>query len=241
MGWRLIDTDLEDPYIVTAADDAIAQARKHNLTTNTLHFYRRNTPTISIGRIQKIHDDVNLAYCTKNHITLIRRTTGGGTIYTDPGCLIYSLIFSHRTMGVSTPQELFNRICRTIVFGLHNLHIPTEFAPPNDILLNGKKISGSAQIRKNNITLIHGTILINTDLTIMEQALKHPSKKPVTTLQTELHQTIPHQDIKKVLKQQFETLFQTSIEPNHLTDYEQNRIHHLITTRYTNQEWTYKR
>ena len=54
MGWRLIDTDIADPYYVTAADDAIAQARKENMVPDTLHFCRRHPAAVSVGRSRKI-------------------------------------------------------------------------------------------------------------------------------------------------------------------------------------------
>ena len=153
MRWRLIDTDIEDPFYVTAADEAIAQARKYNKTPNTLHLYRRDPPAISIGRFRKIHEDINLNECIKNNVKIVRRTTGGGTIYTDKECLIYSLIFNKEDTNLSlhTPQEIFEKICHSIINALKKLDIHTTYKPPNDILLNGKKISGSAQIKKDNI------------------------------------------------------------------------------------------
>ena len=60
MGWRLIDTDIADPFYVTAADDALSQSRKEKSTPNTLHFYRRDPPTISIGRFGKIQRNYDL-------------------------------------------------------------------------------------------------------------------------------------------------------------------------------------
>ena len=112
MGWRFIDTDITDPYYVTAADEAIALARKEKKVSNTLHFYRRKPAAISVGRSRKIHDDVNVDECLKNNVKIVRRTTGGGTIFTDKDCLIYSLVFDKKETALHSSQQIFENIYR---------------------------------------------------------------------------------------------------------------------------------
>ena len=84
--WRLIDTDLAHPYYVTAADDAISQAVSEGKVPDTLHFYRRHPPGVSVGRMQSVKD-IDLEECGKRGIVIVRRRSGGGTIYT---CLLYT-------------------------------------------------------------------------------------------------------------------------------------------------------
>jgi lipoate-protein ligase A len=242
MGWRLINTDLADPYYVTAADEAITIHREKNQVPNTLHFYRRNQPTISLGRSRKIQNDVNTDYCTNHNITLLRRTTGGGTIYTDPGCLIYSLIFNKKDAPFTSLQDTFKHICFSLITALYALQIPTQYKPPNDVLLNGKKISGAGLIKKNNTILIHGTLLISTNLTTMHHSLNHkPTKTPVTTLTQQLPDPPPIPDIQHNITNQISQLFKTYLSPSTLTLEEKALIAKLIQTRYQQQNWTYKR
>ena len=132
MGWRLIDTDIANPYYVTAADEAISQARKENKAPNTLHFYRRNPATISVGRSRKIHDDINLDQCIKNNVNIVRRTSGGGTIFTDKDCLIFGLVFDSKDIGLKSSQDIFENICNLIVKSLKRFNISAEYKPPND-------------------------------------------------------------------------------------------------------------
>lgn len=242
MGWRLINTDLADPYYVTAADEAITIHREKKQVPNTLHFYRRNQPTISLGRSRKIQTDVNTNYCANHNITILRRTTGGGTIYTDPGCLIFSLIFDKKNAPFTSLQDTFKHICSSLITALYALQIPTQYKPPNDVLLNGKKISGAGLIKKNNTILIHGTLLISTNLTSMSHSLNHRSTKtPVTTL-TQQIQTPPSMvDIQTNFTNQISQLFKTYISPSTLTKEEKALISKLIQTRYQHQNWTYKR
>ena len=93
MKWRIIDTNLADPYYVTAADEVLLQSNSDEKNLNTLHFYIRKPPGVSLGRSRKIKNDVNISVCQQYGIKIVRRLSGGGTIFTDEGCLVYSLIF----------------------------------------------------------------------------------------------------------------------------------------------------
>lgn len=241
MGWRLIDTDVADPFYVTAADEAISQARKENKVENTLHFYRRNPAALSVGRSRKIHNDINLDECSKNNVKIVRRTTGGGTIYTDKHCLIYSLVFDRESEKLKTSQEIFENVCKSITNTLEKFNIHTVYKAPNDILLNGKKISGSAQIKKDNIVLIHGTLLIDTDLEVMNTVLKEHKNAKVSTISREIGYAPFIEDIKEGLKKEFEMYFDVNIEKTMFSTYENNLIDKLMKERYLNDAWNFMR
>jgi len=241
MGWRLIDTDVADPYYVTAADDALAQTRKEHKSPNTLHFYRRHPPAVSVGRSRKIHEDINVEACRKNKVHIVRRTTGGGTIYTDKGCLIYSVVFDKNDIGLRSSQEIFENICQSIVHTLEKFDIHTIYKPPNDILLHGKKISGSAQIAKDNVVLIHGTILLHTNLEVLNTVLKVPSNNKVTTIQSECSDVPSINELKETLKNEFEKEFGDTLEKKPFTRYETQVIEKLLTEKYRNDTWNFMR
>ncbi len=225
---------------MTAADEALAVARQQNRIPNTIHLYQRAPSAVSMGCSQSIND-INADYCQHHNIPLIRRSSGGGSIYTDRGCLIYSLVFNPLDQGLSTPQIVFDRVCGWLVNALKSLHITTTHKPPNDILLNAKKISGSAQRRKPPITLIHGTLLVNTDLSVMEKVLPH-SVTPVTTLYKEIPTDSPSFDqLKNALISTSEHSFNMHVCPGAFTPYEQQLINKLLDTRYHCNEWTTKR
>ena len=207
MGWRLIDSHIADPYYVTAADDALATVRNIKAIPNTLHFYQRHPPAVSLGRGRKIHEDINLEECTKNDVKIIRRTTGGGTIYTDKDCLIYSLVFDQNDTTLSSSQEIFKDICNILVTTLEHFHIHAVYKPPNDLLLNGKKISGSAQIKKSNIILIHGTILVDTNLETMNTVLKHKKPQSVSSIAQETNNPPSIKEIKSQMITEYAQYF----------------------------------
>jgi len=241
MDWRLIDTDIADPYYVTAADEAISIARKENKVENTLHFYRRNPPAISIGISRKIIDDINLNECKKNNVKIVRRITGGGTIYTDKKCLIYSLIYDKDFMQNLSSTKIFENVCNSIIKSLEKFQIKTIYKPPNDILLNGKKISGSAQIKKGNIVLIHGSMVLDTNLELMNKILKKNTDLKVSTIFREMGFLPDIKDIKESIKNEFEIYFKNRFKKTKLTSYENNLIGKLMKEKYLNNQWNFKR
>ena len=241
MGWRLIDTDIADPYYVTAADDALSQARKENKIQNTFHFYRRDPAAVSVGRSRKIQEDVDVNECSKNNVKIVRRTTGGGTIFTDKECLIYSIVFNSKDAELQSSQEIFENICNSIVITLKRFDIDAVYKPPNDILFNGKKISGSAQIKKDDIVLIHGTILVDTDLELMNKVLKQSKNVSVSTICEEIGYTHSMGAIKEELKKEFEMYFDTKFKQTGFSTYENHLIEKLLNERYLNDSWNFMR
>jgi len=241
MGWRFIDTDLADPIYVTAADDAICNARIQEKIDNTCHFYRRNSPTISVGRSRKIEDDINLDECIKNNVKIIRRISGGGTIFTDKNCLIYSLVFNKNDLDLKSSEEIFKKICNLISNSLKTFNIITTFKPPNDILLNKKKISGSAQIFKRNITLIHGSLLLDTDLDLMKSVLKNSKTSNVSTIYKEIKFLPEMSKLKKTIRREFEKYFDSEFIESRFSALEGEMINRLVRERYQKDNWNLMR
>jgi len=241
MGWRQLDSNISDPFYVTALDEAISIARKDDKVDNTLHFYRRNTSTISVGRSRKIDDDIDIDICKKNNVKIVRRTTGGGSIYTDKGCLIYSLIFDKNSLRFSSPLDIFESICNCLVSAFKKIDIITWYKQPNDILLNEKKISGSAQILKEDIILIHGTVLVDTNIDLMNKVLKQSKQGYVSTIYRETKKNISFTMLKNFLKKEFEVTFDTGFEKTDITEYEENLVEKLLDERYHNDSWNYMR
>jgi len=132
MIWRLIDTDLAPPYYVTAADEAILEAFRKNIIPPTIHFYRRKPAGVSVGRTKKIEKDVNIKKCGKYGVKVVRRKSGGGTIYTDEGFYCKNFI-EGKGKEITNEFELY-RITRCVGYydceRLGNLRIACESREP---------------------------------------------------------------------------------------------------------------
>ena len=232
--WRLLDTDLAHPYYVTALDDAISIARSRDIVPNTLHFYRRSPPGVSIGRMQSVRD-VDLEECRRRGIIIVRRRSGGGTIYTDEGCLIYSLVF--RSVA-RNPNTIFSTICRSIVSAIENTGIDADFKQPNDVLVNGRKVSGSAMVMRGEIILMHGTIIVDSDLDVMRRILLKKGKTEVTSLRRE-GSSVSIEEMKRLLSEEFSKSLGVEFEKDEPTDFERGLTEKLIDERYGRDEWNF--
>ena len=250
MKWRMVDSDLSEPAFTVAADEAIAKARSENKVPNTLHFYRRNVPTISLGYFQGIEKSLDMNFCRQNNIQIIRRVTGGSAVYTDPGHLIYGLAVDE-TILPKDKNKAFETVCSAIVLALKELGIAAEFKPPNDILVNGRKISGSAQMRRWGIVLQHGTLVLSNDNNMLSRALKmdlakieERGQQPetyVTSIAEITGQEPNLEKIKSAIVKGFEAVFDIEFEESGLTDYETELISQLINEKYGIEDWNLRR
>lgn len=129
-----------------------------------------NDPCIVIGRYQNPYNECNLARMEEEGVQLVRRHSGGGAVYHDQGNLCFTLIGDKHT---STKEENF-----ALVRGaLESLGIPTELSGRNDILSQGKKVSGNAFQTTPTKFCHHGTLLITSDLSVMGNYLTPSSTK----------------------------------------------------------------
>lgn len=126
----------------------------------------RNRPTVLLGRNQNIYKEVNLKYCYENNIDVVRRPSGGGTIYCDLEIIQYSFITAKRH------QDSFRYFTRPIIDTLEKLGIHGEFTGRNDLVIDGKKFSGNAQYHNKGKVLHHGSILYGGNVEVMRNALK---------------------------------------------------------------------
>jgi len=162
--WRIIAFEENNAFKNMALDEAVSDAIASKESPPTIRFYGWKPSAVSIGFFQNIEKEVRSAECEMMGVDVVRRRTGGGAVYHDnAGEITYSVI---------APQGFFPRgiiesyklICGWIVDAFALLGLNAEFKPINDIVLNGKKVSGNAQTRRNGVLLQHGTILYDLDL-----------------------------------------------------------------------------
>ena len=141
--------------------------------TGTYLLLWQNDSTIVIGQNQNAYEEVNLNFVKEHHIRVIRRTTGGGAVYHDLGNLNYSIITDLEN-STRTATDLF---ISPIIHALQGLGLQAESSGRNDILIDGKKVSGTAQRIFQNRILHHGTLLFTSDLETLANALRVDPQK----------------------------------------------------------------
>jgi lipoate-protein ligase A len=130
-----------------------------------------NAPSVIFGKHQNPFREANVAYAMDKRIGLIRRISGGGSVYHDHGNLNFSYITAFGTKGLHVFRNLLQPMLHTLeALGLH-----PELKENNTIFIEGKKISGNAQYTNLNRMLSHGTLLFNTDLKALLQVLDSKS------------------------------------------------------------------
>lgn len=248
--WRLLDTDAAPGPRTAALDEAIARARSADRVPDTLHFYRRRPPAVTLGYSLDATAAVDLGYCRMKGIDVVRRLSGGGAIYTDERQLVYSLT----TKGVlpSSVEASLRLVCTALVKAISSLGTEAVFSPVNDVLVGGRKVSGSAQMRKWGVVLQHGTLLVDADPEQMFRALRVPDDKlkrqslqdprqRVTTLRAELGRLPPMDRVKDAVRNAFEEAFDASILPGTPTAFEMAMATDLLKGRYGNDDWNLRR
>jgi lipoate-protein ligase A len=248
--WRLLDTGPASGPYTAALDEAIARERAAGEVPDTLHFYRRRPPAVTIGYSLDARNEVDLDYCRSRGIDIVRRLSGGGAIYTDERQLVWSLT-TRDLLPSSVPGSL-EMVCNALAKGLSGLGAPAAFAPVNDVQVNGRKVSGTAQLRKWGVVLTHGTVLVDSDPEEMFRALRVPASKlekrslgaaadRVTTLRAELGRLPPMEEVERAVVSGLCGAFGATAVPGQPTGHERALVEELVRNRYGNPEWNLRR
>jgi lipoate-protein ligase A len=253
--WRLLRLETKDAFSNMAIDEAIVTARIEGRVPNTLRFYRWNPSAVSIGRFQNVFNEVNVENCKEQGIDIVRRITGGGTVYHDSeGEITYSVIVKEEDLGTQDVVVAYRTICNGLIEAAKILGVKANFNPgdprncPN-ITINEKKISGSAQFHKGGVLLQHGTFLLDVDLTKMFSFLKVPwaksitdvlcvAKEKITSIKHELASNVTIEEAHQALIKGFQRSFNTKfLTREQLTPYEQKLAEKLRREKYATERW----
>lgn len=206
-----------------------------------------NEPSIIIGRNQNTLEEINHKYVEDNNIHIVRRVSGGGAVYHDFGNLNFSFITNHDVKSLNN----FKKFTAPVVKVLNNLGLNAELKGRNDIQVDEKKISGTAQFSTGKRMVSHGTLLLNTDLGEVVNALNvkmskiqskgHKSvRSRVANISEFLKEPITIEEFRELL---LEGLYEESepFETYHLTPEEWKGVHELKEEKYDTWDWNYGR
>lgn len=132
----------------------------------------RVNPTVMLGRNQLIDNEVNTDYCKEHKIDIFRRKSGGGCIYADKGCIQFSYI--SRSVNAN---KAFADYMQRMADLLKGLKIDAQLSGRNDILINGTKVSGCAFYQLSNRSVLHNSLLFDTQLDHLSNALTPAKEK----------------------------------------------------------------
>jgi len=132
-------------------------------------------PTVIFGRNQLIENEVNLPYCRRHGIETYRRKSGGGCVYADMGNIMFSYITKDEHVGLT-----FNRYVNLVALVLCRLGIDAKATGRNDILIDGRKVSGNAFYHIPGRSIVHGTMLYDTNMQHMVGSITPGDEKLIS-------------------------------------------------------------
>jgi len=250
--WRLLKTEDNSAFNNMAIDRAVLVASSKGKVPPTVRFYTWKPPAISIGYFQSLNEEVDLDACKNLGVEYVRRITGGGAVFHDKE-LTYSIVISDSNPKVpKNVLESYRRICGAVIKGLKHLWIESKYAPINDIIVNNKKISGSAQTRKLKTVLQHGTVLMDVDVDKMFMLLKVPNEKikdkliadvkqRVTSIKHVSGNNVSFNDAADAMKTGFEEEFGIELVNGSLTNMEIDLTKKFERECFSTNEWNYRR
>lgn len=163
-----ITLETVDPYFNLAIEEVLLRNSRENFLILGI-----NTPCLVIGKHQSAHREVNTRFVTENSIPVIRRISGGGTVYHDEGNLNFIFI----NQSESGKQIDFRRYTRPVIDFLASKGVDAKFEGKNDLKVNGLKISGNAEHVYRNRVLHHGTLLFSSSLDNLRNSIRKDTSR----------------------------------------------------------------
>jgi lipoate---protein ligase len=225
---------------------AIEEYALKNLDINeTYLLFYINEPSIIIGKNQNTIEEINTEYVERNGIHVVRRLSGGGAVYHDLGNLNFSFI----TKDDGDSFLNFRKFTEPIIEALKKLGVNAELSGRNDIIVEGRKISGNAQFSTRGRMFSHGTLLFDSKIENIVSALNVKKDKieskgiksvrsRVSNISEFLKEKMTIEEFRSIL---LESIFgkEKEIPEYVLTEEDWANIHKLSRERYQNWEWNY--
>lgn len=245
--WRFIDSGSSDGFTNMAIDEAILKSYEKGLTPPTLRVYEWDSAALSVGFFQSITEDVDQQKCLEKGIDVVRRTSGGRSVLHKDE-LTYSVVASGKCGFGHSVVNSYKVISQGLIAAYRILGLDVHLAPHRgnpsaaacfnaasfgDLTCQGRKIAGSAQFRRGEVLLQHGSLPISIDASLLFSLLRFPTagnreksaavfSKRATCLNEMLGRRVSRQELKEALFQGFQEVFGIKFHMNTLSSYEVN-------------------
>ncbi|WP_163537117.1 lipoate--protein ligase [Gracilibacillus sp. YIM 98692] len=235
---------ITDPHINLAIEEYVLS--KFGESDTYLLFYI-NEPSIIIGKNQNTIEEINTDYVEEHGIHVVRRLSGGGAVYHDQGNLNFSFI----TKDDGDSFHNFAKFTEPVVEALKALGVPAELKGRNDLVADGRKISGNAQFTTRGRMFSHGTLMYDSEIEHVVKSLNVKTEKiqskgiksirsRVANISEFMDEKLPMAELKNhILKHIFEVEDVQDVPRYELTEEDCANIHELSKERYQKWEWNY--
>lgn len=273
--WRFIDSGYCSPAYNMALDEALLEWHSKGLIPPTIRFYNWNPPTLSIGYFQTVEKEINLDAVKKHGLGFVRRPTGGRGVLHDKE-LTYSVIVSeeHPQMPQSV-TEAYRIISQGLLEGFQRVGLDAYFAIPKteaekealknprsavcfdapswyELVVEGRKVAGSAQTRQKGVILQHGSIILDIDEDMLFDLFRFANERVRERMQRNfknkavainaLRETpLSMDEAKEAFRVGFEEGLQIKLEPYTLTAEEEAYVERIAQSRYERDDWNFRK
>jgi lipoate-protein ligase A len=271
MEWRLIKDTYHTGFMNMAIDEAIMIAHREGLVPPTIRFYQWSPPAVSLGYFQDLKKEIDVDSCRNLGIDIVRRPTGGKAVLHDKELTYSFTIRENHPLVNNSILETYKKISGGIIKGLFYLGVTADLVPLREkskihhsnlksicfsvpsqyeVQVEGKKIVGSAQVRKREIVLQHGSLLIELEKDKLFSVFNFPStqirerlktKFKATSLGEILKRKITFSELSAILPRGFEEEFGVKLLEGQITEEEEKISQELLENKYLTYEWNYQR
>lgn len=264
--WGFLNTGHHNAAINMAMDEALLTWHKNGDIPPTVRFYGWSAPSLSVGRLQKVKGQIDFEAVKRYECEYVRRLTGGSAVLHDDE-LTYSIVVSENHPNIPhTVSEAYHILTKGIMEGYRNLKIMADYAYPTrkvsgkersavcfeqaahcEMVVDGKKLSGNAQTRKDGILLQHGSIPMSIDEKMLfdlflfpSEAVKERKRNRFSDKAIAINQITGKTHTFEMLADAFYDGFEKGLDvtfsPILLTDAQWAEVHHLAKTKYAVEE-----
>ncbi|WP_227395169.1 lipoate--protein ligase family protein [Jeotgalibacillus aurantiacus] len=273
--WYFIDSGFCGPAFNMAMDEALLEWHSKGEIPPVIRFYGWNPPSLSIGYFQKAEKEINLDEVKKQGLGFVRRPTGGRGVLHDKE-LTYSVIVSEEHPDMPhTVTEAYRVISEGILNGFRELGLDAYFAIPDsekekaqlkdprsavcfdapswyELVVEGRKVAGSAQTRQKGVILQHGSILLDLDTEQLFSLFNYPSERVKERMMrafsdkavaiNELRKVpVTFEEAKAAFHKGFEKGLNIELVPYTLSDEQLRVVESIMEKKYLSDDWNYQR
>lgn len=239
---RYLKNPSTNPYYNMAFDEYCLESLPID---EPVFFLWQNRPAVIVGFNQEVNTEVNLDYLKENGIDLVRRVTGGGAVYHDLENLNYTIV------GRSEDLERdYSEYASLLAKALQTLGVPATLSGRNDILVEGRKVSGFAKRVCKNRLMVHGTLMYNVDVDVLTHVLNPSTTKlqskgiaSVRSRVANLCDYLPEIPDIQTFSQRLEEILSNNYTDTEyqLTETDLANIQRLTDKKFATWEWNYGR
>ncbi|MFC7063550.1 lipoate--protein ligase [Halobacillus seohaensis] len=235
---------INDPHINLAIEE---YALKNLDINETYLLFYINEPSIIIGKNQNTIEEINTKYVEEQGIHVVRRLSGGGAVYHDLGNLSFSFI----TKDDGDSFHDFAKFTKPVTEALNKLGVAAELSGRNDVVVDGRKISGNAQFSTKGRMFSHGTLMLDSEIENVVSSLNVKTEKikskgiksirsRVANISEFLEEPITMEEFKSlILRYIFDVEDVSDVPQYKLTEEDWQEIYKLSKERYNNWGWNY--